>query len=375
LQSVLLQPWTTIRCTATGGVGGVTSFTQDDEGWLDLADYADALFWVDVTDVTPSSSSTPIQLILQTSPTRDEPYFAAVAPPLNLTVGLGQVVRSVNAPSTSPFARFTRWTLRFVGGSAASWGATFRIRVSASKQPNFVPTRLPGCFLWLRADLGVTLSSAGTVSNWNDQSGTNDPNKNLAQTQTVPTNLQPAYHLQTAAFNNQPTLQFTNGTTNTFMTSSGWATAIAQPNTWIVVAQNTSGAATQDVMDGDDNSHGQVVQATSGGTPSVAIYAGTTLGAAGQSWASASALLAEFNGGLSQIFFGSGGFTTAAATGAAGSAGCASMTLGSHSQVFGGGNYWDGYVAEIIGYNRVLSNSDKAAIRSYLNGRYALAIS
>jgi len=35
---------------------------------------------------------------------------------------------------------------------------------------SFVPTQIPGCLVWLRGDLGITLSGA-SVSGWADQSG------------------------------------------------------------------------------------------------------------------------------------------------------------------------------------------------------------
>ncbi|MCC7044909.1 MAG: hypothetical protein IT183_13680, partial [Acidobacteria bacterium] len=35
----------------------------------------------------------------------------------------------------------------------------------------FIPTHLPGCVLWLRADLGITKDGSDNVSNWADQSG------------------------------------------------------------------------------------------------------------------------------------------------------------------------------------------------------------
>ncbi len=48
-----------------------------------------------------------------------------------------------------------------------------RVRVYVRQTPgNYVnPARLPGCVLWLRADLGVTLQGSNAVSNWADQSG------------------------------------------------------------------------------------------------------------------------------------------------------------------------------------------------------------
>lgn len=50
--------------------------------------------------------------------------------------------------------------------------STARVRVFVRQTPgNYVlPSRLPGCKLWLRSDLGITFGAGGTVSNWADQS-------------------------------------------------------------------------------------------------------------------------------------------------------------------------------------------------------------
>ncbi len=50
------------------------------------------------------------------------------------------------------------------------------------------------------------------------------------------------------------------------------------------------------------------------------------------------------------------------------------MTFGMHSNAFGGGDNWDGAVAEVIAFNRILAASDKARLRSYINGRYGLGV-
>lgn len=50
---------------------------------------------------------------------------------------------------------------------------------SSQNQPtwvtnNFVPTSIPGCMLWLKADAGITKDAANLVSTWADQSGNNN---------------------------------------------------------------------------------------------------------------------------------------------------------------------------------------------------------
>ena len=51
-----------------------------------------------------------------------------------------------------------------------------------------------------------------------------------------------------------------------------------------------------------------------------------------------------------------------------------SLALGSHNPAFGAGSYWDGPMAEILLYSRLLSSSEKARLRTYLNARYLLGV-
>jgi hypothetical protein len=94
---------------------------------------------------------------------------------------------------------------------------------------------------------------------------------------------------------------------------------------------------------------------------------------ASASWSAAQLFAGEWNGVSSNIFsthiitpLGSG-------TVGGGTAGAqASMTLG---RQFGGGHYWDGAVAEVVAYNRLLTTTDKTRLYNYFSGRYAVNMS
>lgn len=135
-----------------------TSFTQSAEAWADVSSFADAVFWIDVAQLTGSAGAV-VQLVLQSSPTLDEAYFMAIAPPVTLYVtGGGPIaVKTLRTPNMAPLARHVRWQLQ-VSGNSGTWGATLRVRMSLMKQSLFVPTDVQGCALWLRGDLGVTLA-------------------------------------------------------------------------------------------------------------------------------------------------------------------------------------------------------------------------
>ena len=121
-------------------------------------------------------------------------------------------------------------------------------------------------------------------------------------------------------------------------------------------------------MDANTAGFGTGVIRNGGTTPSVQI--GGLTGSA--QWGSPSALLFEWNGSSSNIYLGN--FQGPLASGTIGAGSMDSLCLGSHSQAFGGGSNWDGPIAEIIVYNRVLGNLEKKQLASYLNARYLLGI-
>jgi hypothetical protein len=82
-------------------------------------------------------------------------------------------------------------------------------------------------------------------------------------------------------------------------------------------------------------------------------------------------MLAEF-AGTGALYFND--FTTARTTGNDGTSAQQSLTVGSKSAFGGIGNYWDGTIAEIIGYSGLLSATAKAQLRQYIRGRYAITV-
>ncbi len=112
MHSYILQDWTTIRAA-------VTSVTQGESGWLDLAPYQDISFWIDVREF--SGSSTP-NIVFQTAPIKEDGLFQAMA-----TVALNSVTNPTKVllfNAATPLARYVRWQLT---GPSGTWDATFRV--------------------------------------------------------------------------------------------------------------------------------------------------------------------------------------------------------------------------------------------------------
>jgi hypothetical protein len=120
MQPYILQDWTTIRSS-------VTTVTQGESEWLDLALHEDVVFYLDVREVTGTTPT----MSYQTSPNKEDVLFQSMAAAINLVNGMATTVTVVrlNASPNVPLARFVRWQIT---GPAGTWDATFRILVAAN---------------------------------------------------------------------------------------------------------------------------------------------------------------------------------------------------------------------------------------------------
>ena len=114
------------------------SVSQGTSEWLDLEDFQDVTFWLDIREVTFAAGMTSITIDLQTAPIPDEALF------VDMTLG-GYSQSSTTPPSapvsqqiimaqnpTVPLGRYVRWRLTPVGGTSGSWDMTFRIVCAAN---------------------------------------------------------------------------------------------------------------------------------------------------------------------------------------------------------------------------------------------------
>jgi hypothetical protein len=357
----VLSHWTTVRATA----GAVLSVTQDADQWLDVGDASDVAIWLDVVDVaSPSLSGGSVSLHIESAPTPDEMAFGDVCPPIVLATSSSPIVRrSVRTPSTQALSKIVRWRLDVPNASSGLWSATFRIRAVPLRSRSFVPTDIAGCEVWLRSDLGLTFNS-GNVSTWKDQSGQGHDCSQGTSTR------QPAYNV--SPINGIPTLFFDASTAGSekifsmagslagltaghvfFVAKSVNALPPAQSRTGI---WNLGGAATASHLPYLDSivydSFGSNTRYTEG----AAVVTITNpfyyeVRASSSSWNS-------FMNGISQ-------FSTTPNT----VAWSGTLELGGNSPV---GVFYDGHLAELLIYSRVLAGDDLARVQQYIKRRYAL---
>ncbi len=120
----LLQDWVTIRAKNSAGTL-ITSLAQGADAWIDVGDFEDFTFFLDVRELTLGSTQT---VFYETAPTQQETSFRAMASFVPTT---GQRVdRVISSVTGVPPARFIRWRLGATSNTG-DWDITFRIWLAA----------------------------------------------------------------------------------------------------------------------------------------------------------------------------------------------------------------------------------------------------
>ncbi len=223
----------------------------------------------------------------------------------------------------------------------------------------FSPTSISGIAGWWRADLGRTIATG--VSQWNDQSGSGDANRNLVQ---ATGSKQPTYNATDAAFNNQSTLSFASASSQQLDSAGNWSGALSQPYSIFLVGAD-GGAGFQGWA---SNTASSVAINYGNGSANMVIYAGSFLASTQGASSSPKMVGGVFNGGSSAIYENA---RTPRATGAAGATALAQLTLGANP---GAGIYLNGKLAEGLVYAKALSAGEIDQLSTYFTSRYGIAI-
>jgi hypothetical protein len=141
MRGFVLQDWVTIR---GGSTSVVTQVIQNEASWLSLEMYQDAIFLLQVSELTLAGTSPTLTLNLETSPIKDESLWMPMGNPsagVSITssiVGVvtpQKVILSNMTPSAGiPLSRWVRWRL-IPGGTSITppWDVTFRVLVSCNQ--------------------------------------------------------------------------------------------------------------------------------------------------------------------------------------------------------------------------------------------------
>ncbi len=127
MEGYLLQDWTTVRTSSSSSF-----IAQSEPEWLDLDDYRDIVFWLEVKAIVLGGASA-VVVRYDTAPSKDELLFSSmISFPMAVvsTPTISKILESQNP--TIPLCRWLRWRLQATGPTA-DWGATFRIHCAANK--------------------------------------------------------------------------------------------------------------------------------------------------------------------------------------------------------------------------------------------------
>jgi hypothetical protein len=234
--------------------------------------------------------------------------------------------------------------------------------ISEEEPGGFLPTEIAGCVFWVRADRGITLGTGLGVSAWVDQSGTGDVKKNLLQATAIK---QPTFIPVTASYNFKPTLSFPSASAQ-YVQSVAWSAALVQPATAVIVG-NCTQDTTRVLFDGIDGTN-RLDQFVTPGFWNVSSNGGATeISVATATAGSPSVFVGIYNGASSKAYKSA----QTPSSGSVGANGLAGLTIGA---AFDGTVPMLGNAAEMIIYNRVLSQSEVNQILAYGGSRYSIAI-
>jgi hypothetical protein len=240
--------------------------------------------------------------------------------------------------------------LVIVDGYSTSSGS-FQLNITGSGSGS-VPG--PGLHLWLRADVGVTTTGSGTVSQWNDQSG------NARNATMTVTTRQPSF--VSGALNGRPVLRFFGAQSMNLLTPS-------QPTLFsvFVVGKNSlttesfsmilgpGGSSPNNQLRWDDGTHALFVTQNAGTITTSAI--GNTR--------VYHALSARYDG-ATMTFYRDGSATSSSSFSTS-----SPWTIASVGSWYST-NFMTGDLAEVIIYDRALSESERSSVNTYLRSKYGL---
>ncbi len=375
MRDLLLQGWTTIRCLASPG-GGVTSLTQDEEYWLEMASCADVAFLIDAVDLTIPAGAT-ISLHVETAPTVDDLLFQDVAPPIvfdgvDVTASSTPIqLKAVRTPSTVALAPLLRWRLNVSPGASGPWAITFRIRAIPGRSRFFAPTDISGNVAWFRSDIGVSKDAVtNKVNTWADQSGLahdlTSAGANRPTWVASSINARPSLSFDpTLGAQFMKTSAFSLGTYTVLMVATGQDPASAIGWFW---TRGTNVGGVADTLYGTINS---TIYSTRGGITSDYNYGAGGWGQYGVD--TAKLLQVSMDGTHAGHTLRINAADVALTSGTAGNPGTGTT---SHELAIAAAA--DGVlpsktkIAEVIVYDRALGADDLAVVQEYLRRRYGL---
>jgi len=219
-----------------------------------------------------------------------------------------------------------------------------------SKSTEEAPKSIPGLTLWLDADAPSTITQATGVSQWNDKSGSGN---NVVQ---ATGSKQPAY--VQSVLNGKPVLRFTNASAQTMTTSTNFISPVSV----IYIARQTGGTNGR-VLTGVNNNW---LLGFWGGSHAQAYFEGWVSPAGGTPSTTNWYIESAVETGALSSYYENGVQIASNAGGVAGPNGLSLVGMGGVSE------FSDADIAEIVVYNRALSDAERQKIEGYLAAKWGL---
>lgn len=225
----------------------------------------------------------------------------------------------------------------------------------------FLPSSVAGLVLWLRADRGITTATG--VSQWNDYSSSG-----LVFTQATGSK-QPTLNSADASYGGQPTLSFASANAQVLI-STGNLT-LNQPCTMLIVGNMSGASVSQAYIDFNTT---ELIVYNAGSGTSEFLFAGTTSigGSIGNNVNPQ--VIAAIANGASTAVYGNNSKTPLQSGTAGANNGSGTISIG--AQKPGNVTFLNGKMAEVLLYNRALSQAELTALfTQYAGRRYKIATS
>ncbi len=218
-----------------------------------------------------------------------------------------------------------------------------------------------GLALWLRADKGVT---SGSTFIWNDQSGQDDPGRNATQSSAAN---RPTLNTKDPAYHKRPTIGFKSSTRQSLSTGS-WSTPLQQPCTWFIVGNDDGSSTNQTYLWNADGATYMI--ATNNGGQGICTYAGgADFPHVAPNTPAPRIIAAVFDGAIgSRLYVNACTVSDASALGTNGQSG--GVDIGFQRN----GAWLNGRIAEIIAFDRALSDDEVEKVLSYASRRYQIPL-
>ncbi len=231
----------------------------------------------------------------------------------------------------------------------------------------WTPETITGLVAWYDPKLVyITKDGGNRVSRWANRIG-GDTNTNLIQ---ATANLQPLWNANDTNLNGKPSLTFAKTRADRLISRGAWLTPVPNPATWFVVYRLTSFAASGTML----------FDSASGGRHVIGMQGHRTFAYDGVTTLSynvpplmttsqvAAAIISPAPNGALYITS-----KTAVATGNSGSAISNQFMVGIAADFT---DAWaiDGQIAQVLGYNTALSNTNVGLVLDYLGAKFGITI-